>query len=163
MLSLRAPIPVEKKKKLHNANRNSCPSTKTQSLPFSSHVRLIQQRAIAGATGVASREDNEEVNCGMAVTGDFSKLDPLPSGLQRELMPRHVAVIMDGNARWARRRGLPPSSGHEAGVRSLRELIELCGKWGIRVLTVFAFSSENWFRPKVSCLLSLLLSFRAGN
>ncbi|PKI59806.1 hypothetical protein CRG98_019812 [Punica granatum] len=63
-------------------------------------------------------------------------------------MPRHVAVIMDGSARWARRRGLPASSGHEAGVRSLKELVELCGKWGIRILTVFAFSSENWSRPK---------------
>ncbi|XP_030524495.1 cis-prenyltransferase 4, chloroplastic [Rhodamnia argentea] len=58
-------------------------------------------------------------------------------------MPRHVAVIMDGNARWARR-----SAGHEAGVKSLRELTKLCSEWGIGVLTVFAFSSDNWVRPK---------------
>ncbi|KDO66873.1 hypothetical protein CISIN_1g045812mg, partial [Citrus sinensis] len=65
-------------------------------------------------------------------------------GLNREAMPRHVAVIMDGNVRWARQRGLPSSAGHEAGVRSLRELVELCCRWGVKVLTVFAFSYDNW-------------------
>lgn len=64
-------------------------------------------------------------------------------------MPLHVAVIMDGNVRWAQQRGLPGSAGHEAGVRSLREMVELCGKWGIKVLTVFAFSYDNWVRPRV--------------
>ena len=84
---------------------------------------------------------------------------PLPEGLRREVMPRHVAVIMDGNARWARQRGfLEASAGHEAGGRSLRELVELCCEWGIGVLTVFAFSYDNWTRPKVSSLLSLFLS-----
>ncbi|KAL2509870.1 Dehydrodolichyl diphosphate synthase 2 [Forsythia ovata] len=76
-------------------------------------------------------------------------LASLPEGLLRELMPNHVAVIMDGNRRWARMRGLPIWSGYEAGVRALRRLVELCCKWEIRVLTVFAFSSNNWFRPKV--------------
>ncbi|KAK8596226.1 hypothetical protein V6N13_000872 [Hibiscus sabdariffa] len=81
----------------------------------------------------------------------------LPEGLSRELMPKHVAVIMDGNGRWARQKGLPASAGHEAGVKSLREMVELCGEWGIQVLTVFAFSTENWIRPKmeVDFLLSL--------
>ncbi|OMO97565.1 Di-trans-poly-cis-decaprenylcistransferase-like protein [Corchorus olitorius] len=64
-------------------------------------------------------------------------------------MPRHVAVIMDGNRRWARLRDLPVGSGYEAGVRSLRKIVELCCQWGVKVLTVFAFSTENWFRPKV--------------
>ncbi|PIN25026.1 hypothetical protein CDL12_02213 [Handroanthus impetiginosus] len=73
----------------------------------------------------------------------------LPAELRRELMPRHVAVIMDGNRRWARMRGLSIGLGYEAGVRSLRRMVELCCKWGIRVLTVFAFSSENWLRPIV--------------
>jgi ditrans,polycis-polyprenyl diphosphate synthase len=85
---------------------------------------------------------------------------PLPEGLLREAMPRHVAVIMDGNARWARQRGfIALSAGHEAGARSLRELVELCCDWGVRVLTVFAFSYDNWIRPKVSSLPSLFLSF----
>ncbi|KAM3689796.1 hypothetical protein ACJW31_09G073300 [Castanea mollissima] len=72
----------------------------------------------------------------------------LPAGLRRESMPRHVALVMDGNRRWARIRGLPVGSGYEAGVRSLRSVVELCCKLGIRVLSVFAFSSENWFRPQ---------------
>jgi ditrans,polycis-polyprenyl diphosphate synthase len=85
---------------------------------------------------------------------------PLPEGLLREAMPRHVAVIMDGNARWARQRGfIALSAGHEAGARSLRELVKLCCDWGVRVLTVFAFSYDNWIRPKVSSLPSLFLSF----
>lgn len=65
-------------------------------------------------------------------------------------MPRHVAVIMDGNVRWEKRRGLPAGSGHQAGVRTVRELIELSSKWGIGVLTVFALSYDNWNRSKVS-------------
>nr|GMC99698.1 dehydrodolichyl diphosphate synthase 2-like [Ipomoea batatas] len=73
----------------------------------------------------------------------------LPAGLRQDLMPNHVAVIMDGNRRWARTRGLPVASGYEAGVEALRRLVKLCCKWEIRVLTVFAFSLDNWFRPKV--------------
>ncbi|MQM02075.1 hypothetical protein Taro_034834 [Colocasia esculenta] len=71
-----------------------------------------------------------------------------PPGLSPELIPRHVAVIMDGNSRWARNRGLPTSAGHEAGYRALKEIVRLSGSWGVKVLTVFAFSSENWLRPK---------------
>lgn len=81
----------------------------------------------------------------------------LPPVLQRELMPRHVAIIMDGNRRWARTRGLPIGLGYEAGFRSLRRIVDLCCKWGIRVLTVFAFSTHNWFRPKVNYALTLFL------
>ena len=76
--------------------------------------------------------------------------DPLPAGLIRELMPNHVAVVMDGNRRWARMRGLQAVSGYNAGVGALKGMVELCCKWGIKVLTVFAFSSENWVRPQVS-------------
>ncbi|PON92674.1 Decaprenyl diphosphate synthase-like [Trema orientale] len=75
--------------------------------------------------------------------------DPFSAGLRRESLPKHVAVIMDGNRRWARLRDLPVDSGYEAGLRSLRVLVELCCKLGIEVLTVFAFSTDNWFRPKV--------------
>ncbi|KAF2595895.1 hypothetical protein F2Q68_00007870 [Brassica cretica] len=75
--------------------------------------------------------------------------ETLPEGLQPELMPKHVAVIMDGNGRWAKNKGLQPWDGHRAGVEALREIVELCGKWGIQVLTVFAFSTDNWIRPKI--------------
>ncbi|MCL7049823.1 hypothetical protein MKW94_016209 [Papaver nudicaule] len=75
--------------------------------------------------------------------------DKLPAGLNRETIPKHVAVIMDGNRRWAKNKGLEPMLGHKAGVQSLVKLIPLCCNWGIKVLTVYAFSTENWIRPKV--------------
>ncbi|KAF9666074.1 hypothetical protein SADUNF_Sadunf16G0191000 [Salix dunnii] len=81
-------------------------------------------------------------------TGGIEQAIQLPEGLRRESMPRHVAVIMDGNSRWARQRGLLTPSGHEAGLRSMKEFINLCLQWGIKVATVFAFSIDNWTRPK---------------
>ncbi len=72
---------------------------------------------------------------------DFHVTDP-------ESLPRHVAVIMDGNGRWARRRGLPRRLGHRAGIGPVRSTVETCGKLGIEYLTLFAFSSENWSRPR---------------
>ena len=82
---------------------------------------------------------------------------PLPAALQRERLPRHVAVIMDGNGRWARRRGLPRVMGHRAGVESLKRTLRLCSDWGIGALTAYAFSTENWTRPgeEVAFLMTL--------
>lgn len=73
-------------------------------------------------------------------------------------IPRHVAIVMDGNGRWATRRLLPRVAGHKSGVDSLRRCVRACAARGIGVLTVFAFSSENWNRPKdeVSGLMDLL-------
>ena len=73
--------------------------------------------------------------------------------------PRHVAVVMDGNGRWATARGLPRGAGHQAGVQATRQLVENCARRGIEFLTVFAFSSENWSRPgaEVSLLMDLFL------
>lgn len=75
--------------------------------------------------------------------------------------PRHIAIIMDGNGRWAKARGLPRTAGHKAGVDALRETIRAAGKMGIPYLTLFAFSSENWSRPRseVSDLMGLLKLF----
>jgi undecaprenyl diphosphate synthase len=72
-------------------------------------------------------------------------------------LPRHVAIIMDGNGRWARKRNLPRTSGHEAGLKRVREITEECGRLGISYLTLFAFSTENWKRPasEVSFLMNL--------
>ncbi len=74
-------------------------------------------------------------------------------------LPRHIAVIMDGNGRWARKRGLPRPAGHHAGVQAVRATVEGCAKRGIEVLTLFAFSSENWKRPpeEVNSLMSLFV------
>lgn len=76
-----------------------------------------------------------------------------------ELVPQHVAVIMDGNGRWARRRALPRAAGHQAGIKPVRRTVEHCASRGVSVLTLFAFSSENWRRPadEISGLMSLLL------
>lgn len=65
-----------------------------------------------------------------------------------EVIPTHVAIIMDGNGRWARTRGLPRLAGHRAGVENLRRVIEACVEFGIEYLTIFAFSTENWERPR---------------
>ena len=75
-------------------------------------------------------------------------------------MPKHVAVIMDGNGRWAKKRFLPRSAGHRAGVNATRSIVENCAQCGIEALTVFAFSSENWNRPKkeVDALMSIFVS-----
>ncbi|NOY62237.1 MAG: di-trans,poly-cis-decaprenylcistransferase [Gammaproteobacteria bacterium] len=75
-------------------------------------------------------------------------------------LPRHVAIIMDGNGRWAKKRMMPRVAGHRAGVEVVRRLVELCRSKGIEVLTLFAFSSENWRRPEqeVSLLMELFVS-----
>jgi undecaprenyl diphosphate synthase len=69
-----------------------------------------------------------------------------PSDLPKKI-PTHVAIIMDGNGRWARARGLPRMAGHRAGTENLRRVIEACGEFGIKYLTIYAFSTENWGRP----------------
>ena len=79
-------------------------------------------------------------------------------GLDAAKMPRHIAIIMDGNGRWAKSRGLPRVAGHKLGVDSVRSATKTCGKLGVEVLTLYAFSTENWLRPKdeVSELMRLL-------
>ncbi len=76
-------------------------------------------------------------------------------------LPEHVAIIMDGNGRWAEERGLDRIEGHRAGAQSLRGVIEECGRLGIPYLTVFAFSTENWGRPReeVQALMTLMAEF----
>lgn len=79
----------------------------------------------------------------------------------REKYPRHIAIIMDGNGRWAARRGLPRKLGHSAGAERFRTISEYCGEIGVEVLSVFAFSTENWSRPReeVEGILSLLRKY----
>lgn len=78
---------------------------------------------------------------------------------KRGEIPRHIAIIMDGNGRWAKRRGLPRIAGHREGVESVRDIVEACGQLGVRFLTLYAFSTENWKRPReeVSMLMRLLV------
>ncbi|MDA9991608.1 isoprenyl transferase [Candidatus Marinimicrobia bacterium] len=77
-----------------------------------------------------------------------------------KIIPRHIAIIMDGNGRWAKQRGLPRIAGHREGINSVREITKICGEIGVKYLTLYTFSTENWSRPKteVKALMTLLLS-----
>lgn len=155
MLSSLLPIPANNTLIPLRSNSSRCRPAGVESHPFSP----LHSRKLHGPVGtatnlvkVALREqvrEEEEGRGGNSIDDDSPDGEPLPEGIREDMMPNHVAVIMDGNARWARLRRLPTSAGHEAGSRSLRELVELCSHWGIRVLTVFAFSYDNWIRPKV--------------
>ncbi len=84
-------------------------------------------------------------------------LKDLPTDLDPTRLPQHIAVIMDGNGRWAKRRGLPRIMGHQRGVDTLKDLLRCCRDWGISALTAYAFSTENWGRPleEVEFLMTL--------
>jgi len=85
----------------------------------------------------------------------------LLSHIDKDNLPRHVGIIMDGNGRWAKKRNLPRSAGHRAGAQTLKTITEFAGNLGIRYLTAYAFSTENWKRPKeeVNALMDLLLKY----
>jgi undecaprenyl diphosphate synthase len=87
----------------------------------------------------------------------FGLKNSTPKGLP-DVIPQHVAIIMDGNGRWAKSRGLPRMAGHRAGTENLRRIIEACVEFGVKILTIYAFSTENWERPseEVKGLLSIL-------
>lgn len=82
----------------------------------------------------------------------------MAEAIDPERLPRHIAVIMDGNGRWARRRNLPRAAGHRAGAEAVRQVVETCARLGIGTLTLYAFSAENWKRPasEVNTLWRLL-------
>lgn len=90
-----------------------------------------------------------------------SKTEDISEKIDKESLPRHIAIIMDGNGRWAQKRGLPRTMGHKAGVEAIREVVKTCSNLGVEVLTVYAFSTENWRRPKteVGVLMNLLTEY----
>lgn len=90
----------------------------------------------------------------MTIANWFKKKKNFP-----KVIPEHLAIIMDGNGRWAERRGLPRSAGHRAGLERIREIIEACLEYGVKYLTLYAFSTENWNRPaaEVDFLMNLFL------
>ena len=89
-----------------------------------------------------------------------SKKTPMPQ-VDFDHLPRHVAIIMDGNGRWAKKRGLPRTAGHAAGAETFRTIATYCQKIGLEYLTVYAFSTENWKRPaaEVSTIMRLLKKY----
>src|SRR3989440_1689112 len=89
------------------------------------------------------------------------KAPDLVEQIDRSALPAHIAIIMDGNGRWARKRGLPRVAGHRAGIHAVREVVEGSAELGIPVLTLYAFSVENWKRPRaeVATLMQLLKEY----
>ncbi len=81
--------------------------------------------------------------------------------LDLKRIPKHIAIIMDGNGRWAKKRSLPRTAGHKAGIEALRDVIKTCSKLNVQYLTLYAFSTENWKRPQeeVSSLMNLLVYY----
>ncbi len=96
----------------------------------------------------------------LAVSTDLAAPRCCPEALDQRRMPGHVAVIMDGNGRWAKARGLPRVMGHRAGVEALKSTLRHCSDWGVEALTAYAFSTENWSRPgdEVNFLMTLFES-----
>ena len=89
-------------------------------------------------------------------------IDPqVQLGVPREKLPRHIAIIMDGNGRWAKRQGLPRIRGHEQGAKTVRAIVTHCARLGIEALTLFSFSTENWKRPRdeVDFLMDLYVRY----
>ncbi|MDH4186926.1 MAG: polyprenyl diphosphate synthase, partial [Nitrospira sp.] len=89
---------------------------------------------------------------------DQLSAEELAAKLEPDLLPKHVAIIMDGNGRWAELRSLPRISGHREGIQSVRDMVTVCLEQGIQALTIYAFSQENWNRPvqEISALMGLL-------
>jgi undecaprenyl diphosphate synthase len=90
-----------------------------------------------------------------------NKIDIEEVNIDLNKIPKHIAIIMDGNGRWAREKRLPRTMGHKAGVEAIREIVKECNNLGVRYLTLYAFSTENWIRPKeeVNALMSLLVEY----
>ena len=89
----------------------------------------------------------------------YKKNTDLVKVIDMQKVPEHIAIIMDGNGRWARARALPRIAGHKEGINSVKEITKVCGEIGVKHLTLYTFSTENWKRPpsEVSALMSLLL------
>ncbi len=83
--------------------------------------------------------------------------------MDKNKIPQHIAVIMDGNGRWAKKRGLPRVAGHRRGAESLREIVKACNELGVKYLTVYAFSTENWARPEKEVRYLMRLFLQAIN
>lgn len=91
----------------------------------------------------------------------FKKKSKSAETLDPNNIPRHIGIIMDGNGRWAKRRGLPRSAGHRAGAETLKKIVKYCDKIGVKCITAYAFSTENWNRPQneVDALMDLLYMY----
>lgn len=94
---------------------------------------------------------------------DKQDIVPEEIKLDYQNMPKHIAIIMDGNGRWAKEKNLPRTMGHKAGVETIRPVVKECSRLGVKVLTLYAFSTENWKRPReeVDAIMNLLVQYLA--
>ena len=122
--------------------------------PMTFLVRLLSLLPWGGSPRGSSRPGRPGQKPSVGAAGPDHALD-------KSQLPRHIAIIMDGNGRWAKERGLPRVAGHRAGVEALRNVISTCSNLGIEVLTLYAFSTENWKRPQeeVDALMKLLVEY----
>lgn len=107
-------------------------------------------------------DDNQPVTASLSLSVKHAALEtPAANSPEKQPIPRHVAIIMDGNGRWATRQGLSRSEGHVRGADSVQRAVEFCVKKGIRILTLYCFSNENWKRPEpeLTSLMRLLETF----
>ena len=88
-------------------------------------------------------EKSENINLGDLTEEELLEL------MDRKHLPAHIAIIMDGNGRWAKIKGLPRIAGHREGINSVRDIVTCCREIGVQVLTIYAFSAENWKRPEL--------------
>ncbi|KAI3979518.1 hypothetical protein MKX01_001710 [Papaver californicum] len=112
-------------------------------------VMILAKRFYNSSTSLLKKQFEEDTGEVAATDAKAMSERKLPAGLSRELMPKHVAFIADGNRRWAKMNGMPSILGHGAGARSVLRLVDICCNWGIEVMTVFTLSSENWVRPRI--------------
>ncbi|KAG8366765.1 hypothetical protein BUALT_Bualt16G0001700 [Buddleja alternifolia] len=139
-LQLRVSYPNHINKPLYSSTHDYISTGITKfphfSNPNSSVLKFYNLGRGSKSCAAKQKNDDDEINV------------QLPQVLKPELMPKHVAVIMGGNRRWAMNRGLPVQLGHRAGVKALKQLVISCKKFGVQVVSVFVFSTENWIRPK---------------
>jgi len=123
------------------------PTTSAQNGPNAAEIAL-------------SAEDQSALRRILAVNPRAEPLVRLPD-VPPSRIPRHIAIIMDGNGRWAKERGLPRRAGHKAGALAVRAAVEECGKLGVEALTLYSFSLENWKRPReeIEALMALYLEY----
>ncbi|RHN56466.1 putative ditrans,polycis-undecaprenyl-diphosphate synthase ((2E,6E)-farnesyl-diphosphate specific) [Medicago truncatula] len=144
MLSLSPPITLITCPPKTTTNPTHASRSQSRRLPSQPMIIIKRGTTVAGSIPNADKAEGRA-----SIDEDLLEVELTQTELRKEMIPKHVAVIMDGNGRWAKMRGLPLSEGHTAGMQSLKTMVKMCLRWEIKVLTIFMFSTDNWIRPKV--------------
>jgi len=155
MLSLGLPLITCPPRTTTNPTHSCYHYSRSQSRRFPSQSMIVIKHGTTVAASIPNAAIPDKAEGRASIDEDLLEVEP--TELTKEMIPKHVAVIMDGNGRWAKIRGLPPWEGHIAGIQSLKMMVKMCLRWEIKVLTIFMFSSDNWIRPKV--IISLFFPY----